>query len=177
MTEVPIVQSSEMIHEGYFNVRTDLLQRDGNTLHYTVVQTGCDAAVILAQDEKKRLIINSEYRHPVGKYILSSPGGRVEKGEDPEVCAKRELLEETGYEIEKLQLIGSSYPLPAICDQKIYYFFCDHARKVQEPKRDPFEYMKTILIPEEELLKLISEGAEIDGVLCTALHFKRLIIK
>lgn len=177
MTYLPTVQSSEMVHEGYFNVRTDLLQRDGKTLHYTVVLTGCDAAVVLAQDEQKRLIINSEYRHPVGKYILSSPGGRVEKGEDPEICAKRELREETGYEAENLQLIGSSYPLPAICDQKIYYFFCEKACKVQEPERDPFEYMKTEFIPEKKLLKMISEGAEIDGVLCTALHFKRLIIK
>lgn len=177
MSEKPIIRSSKMNHKGYFNVRTDLLQRDGKALNYSVVLTGCDAAVILAQDEKKRLVVNREYRHPIGKYLLSCPGGRIEKGENPEVCAKRELLEETGYEAQKIQLLASSYPLPAICDQKIYYFFCGYALKIEEPKPDPFEYMDTELMDEEKLLGLISKGVEIDGILCTALHFKGLIIK
>ena len=175
MDEVPEVLSRELKYDGYFNVCVDSLKRNDLKLFYHIVITHCDAAVILAQDKEGRLIINREYRHPVEKYIFSTPGGTVEKNEDPQMGAQRELLEETGYLTKELQLLGTSYPMPAICNQKIYYYFAKNAEKVQEPDQDPFEFMTTELYKMEDFEEEVRKGAEIDGVLCTALYFLKLL--
>lgn len=176
--KLPTVESTNYVHKGFFDLRIDTLKKtDGTSLPYTVLATKVDAVSILAEDREKRLILNKEYRHPIGKYLLSAPGGRMEKGEDPIEAAARELVEETGYRAKKLLFLGSYYPLPSICDQKIFLYFAPDAERSCEQKLDPFECIQLTLMREEELMRAIKEGSEIDGVLAAALLYKNLIFK
>jgi ADP-ribose pyrophosphatase len=169
----PNTQSSQLVYEGYFNMRKDKLMReDGETLDFTCLEIPWDAAVIIAEDKEGRLIINREYRHPTGQFILGFPGGRLEEEEDPITGGKRELFEETGYRSEELTLIGCCYPIPSICNQKIYFIHAKNAVPSKERKLDPFEFIETDLKTEEELRKEILSGALVDGILCTALWYK-----
>lgn len=169
------LESSEYVHQGFFDLRIDTLKKNGGaTLSYTVLSTKADAVSIVALDEKKNLILNKEYRHPIGKYVLSSPGGRIEKGEDPAIAAQRELLEETGYFAEKVIFLGHFYPMPSICDQKIYLYYAPLAKLKKKQNLDPFEFIETVFISEKELFQEIKKGLEIDGSLATALLYKNL---
>lgn len=171
---IPEVKSSEIVHKGYFNVRIDLLQLPhGPKLSYTVLEIGAHAAVILARTKEKKFIINKEYRHPSGKWLLSCPGGRIDTGESPIEAAKRELLEETGYGGGKFSLVGSAYPLPAVTDQVIHYVYVEDAEFLRPPVLETFELIHNEFKTEEELMQEIAEGTPVDGILCTALMLSR----
>jgi len=169
----PKVTGSTVLYSGFFEVRQDLLQRaDGLTHPYTCLILPTHAVAVLAQDTEGRWILNREYRHPTGETILGCPGGRLELEEDPIVGGQREFFEETGYWSDDVAIIGCCYPFPGICDQKIYYLLAKNAVKKGEQKLDPFEFIQTELKTDEELEQEILSGANIDGILCTALWYK-----
>jgi ADP-ribose pyrophosphatase len=167
---IPDVKNSELVYQGYFNVRQDLLQLPhGAKMSYTCLEIGVHAAAILAKTKEGKLIINKEYRHPTGKWLLSCPGGRIDPGESPLEAAKRELLEETGYGGGTFSILGNAYPFPAVTDQVIYYIYVENAVYVQPTHHEPFEMIHTELKTPDELIDEIKAGFPVDGVLCTAL--------
>lgn len=166
----PKVMNSTLAYKGFMNLKIDELQKeDGTRGSYTIIDTNGNASVILAKDEKGLFVVNYEYRHGSEDYMLSLPGGRLEKGESPLDGAKREFLEETGYLAADLILLGAFYPLPSICNQKLFFFFVPKAKKVQEPKLDPLEIIYTKLMTEKELLEEVGREAKIDTILLSAL--------
>lgn len=172
MAKKPEVHSSRILHKGFFELKEDLLQRsDGLTHPYTSLILSSDATVILAQDNQGLWILNREYRHPTGKVLLSCPGGRLEPQEDPIQGGQREFFEETGYWSDQIQLIGTSYPFPGLCNQKIYFLLAKGAYKRGEQKLDPFEFIETVLKTDAELQLEIQQGTHIDSILCAALWY------
>jgi len=172
----PQVQESQIVYSGFFQVRQDLLRRSDGLMHpYTSVVLSTDAAAILGQDREGRWILNREYRHPIGAQILGCPGGRLEPGEDPIEGGLREFFEETGYWSDEIELLGVAYPFAGICNQKIYFLLAKNAYKKADPSLDPFEFIQTELLTEEQLRKQISDPHSlIDGILCSALWYKEL---
>jgi len=172
---LPEVKSSEVVYKGFFTVHLDALHLPhGAKMDYTRLECGTHAAAILAQTKEGKWIINKEYRHPTGKWLLSCPGGRIDAGESPVEAAKRELLEETGYGEGTYTLLGNAYPCPSILDQVIYYVLVKDVVLKQEPEREPFELIHTELKTLEELKREIASGFPVDGVLCTALFLAGL---
>lgn len=167
------VTKSELVFDGYCKVRRDWIAYESGTTHaYEIVEPPSPIAVmILAQNSKGEFIINEEYRHPTKKWLLSCPGGTLSPQETPEECAKRELLEETGYECSSLSFIGEAFPFPGIAAQKILYFYGEGAKKVQEPELETAEQIETYLMTEETLNQKIASNVAIDGLLLTALFF------
>ncbi len=173
---IPEVKTSEIVYKGFFDVRLDELHLPhGAKMSYTSLEIGVDAAAILAKTKEGRLIINREYRHPTGKWLLGCPGGRIDPGESPMEAAKRELLEETGYGNGNFTLMGQAYPFPAVSKQVIYYIYVEDAIYIQPTHHEPFEMIHTELKTMEELLKEIKEGHPVDGVLCTALLLSKFL--
>jgi ADP-ribose pyrophosphatase len=172
MKKLPKIKSTRIVHDGYISLREDLLEREGGLLQPMNTFICTDATTMLAQDTEGRWILNREYRHSTGEILLGCPGGRLEKDEDPIAGAKREFFEETGYWADDVMLLGSCYPFPGLCNQKIYHLFARGAVKKGEPKLDPFEFIETELIDDTELRKRILQNAPIDGILLTALWYK-----
>lgn len=172
MNQVPTKTLSEkLIHEGFFNLKEDRLENIKNEkIDYLSVLMKKDAVVILAKNEEGRWIINREYRHPVKKYVWGLPGGRMETNEFAMDSAKREFLEETGYFAEEIILLGTCYPMPSICDQKIYFLYAPRTKKTQTSSLEPFEFIETFLLTDEELKKIFKSD-EVDSVLFTALMY------
>lgn len=171
----PKIESTKLAHKGFFDLRIDHIKRPNQPpQEYTTLLTKTEAVIVLAQTPEEKWILLHEYRHSIGKYILGTPGGRVEKGEDFAECAKRELLEETGYLAESVHPIGKSHPLPSICDQKLEFYFAKNAQKQKEPNLDPYEFIEVILLSDEELKKHIIEESLVDGALITAYAYKKL---
>jgi ADP-ribose pyrophosphatase len=76
------------------------------------------AVVIIPQLADGRLILIAQYRFAVGETLLEFPAGTLEPGEAPLECAKRELIEETGYRAEHWRALGMTYPSPGYCDEQ-----------------------------------------------------------
>ena len=169
----PKICSSKIAYNGFFQVREDLIiGSDGLQHSYSQLILPFDAAVILAQDEDGKYILNYEYRYPARKFLLGCPGGLLETGEDPISGGRRELLEETGYFADEIVLAGSAYPFPGVCNQKIYYLFAKNAVHRGAQNLDRLEVIKTELKTITELKTAIRTQPNIDAILCTALWFK-----
>lgn len=167
------ILSSEIIFDKFFKIREDKIRgNDGKIYDHNSLLLRTDAAVILAQDKEGLYVLNYEYRHPARLFLLGCPGGLIEPGEDPLLGGQRELLEETGYFAEEMHLIGSAYPFPGICDQKIHYFWAKNAVKKSEPKLDPLEIIETKLMTENALKTFIRKEPNVDAIMCTALWYK-----
>ena len=178
MREIPHCLSSEIVYSGYLDVRVDQLKLASSdaTGSYTVILAPIIAAVILLEDEDHRLLINWEYRHPTGTYLLGLPGGKVEENEDPLFSAKRELLEETGYEAANWHLLGAHYPFPSCCSQKIYFYHATLPSTRNKPALEPLELIEPHWVSEAELQDQLEKGLPSDGILLTALYLRNIFL-
>ena len=113
-------------------------------------------SAVLAILENK-IVFEKQYRYPYHKEILELPAGKLEKGEDPLVAAKRELEEETGLISEGLIKVGELYPSPGYTDEVIYLFFSENNKK-GTIKRDKDEFMDLIYLDIKEAYALLDNG-------------------
>ena len=80
------------------------------------------SAVMMAVDEKKRILLVRQYRLPAGMAMWELPAGRLDPGEKPLQAAKRELIEETGYRARKWRKLASFYASPGYVAEKMTIF-------------------------------------------------------
>jgi ADP-ribose pyrophosphatase len=80
------------------------------------------SAVMMAVDEKKRILLVRQYRLPAGKYLWELPAGKVDAGETPLQAAKRELIEETGYRARKWEKLTAFFPSPGFVAERMTIF-------------------------------------------------------
>jgi ADP-ribose pyrophosphatase len=168
---------SKIIHKGFFDFREDTLtDSKGESYSYNCLIAKAEGVVILAEIQKDVFIFTLEYRYPLQKKILSCPGGRLNQGEEPLTAAKRELLEETGYEASTWTTLSPFYPFPSACDQKVYLYLAKDLKKVKKPELDPLEEIEIKILSLQELHKLDFSIYPIDGVLPTALFFRQFCL-
>jgi len=80
------------------------------------------SAVMMAVDEKKRILLVRQYRLPAEKYLWELPAGKLDKGEKPLQAAKRELMEETGYKAKKWEKLASFFVSPGYVQERMTIF-------------------------------------------------------
>ena len=115
-------------------------------------------ACIFAETEDGRVITYRQYRHGPRRVSLVFPGGHLSAGEDPLEAAKRELLEETGFEAASWTDLGG-YMVNANQGGAVSHMF--HAtgcRRVADPQSDDLEETETLFLTRDELLAAIGRG-------------------
>jgi len=92
------VKSSTQIYKGrLINLHVDeIVNENGTTGYREVIVHPGGAAVVAIKDDGKILMV-TQFRYPIQETIYELPAGKLDKSEDPIVCAARELEEETGY--------------------------------------------------------------------------------
>jgi ADP-ribose pyrophosphatase len=126
------------------------------------------AAAVLPLLDDGRIVLVRQYRYPTREVLLEIPAGKLDQGETPEECARRELTEEVGYQPEQLQLLTSFWTTPGYTDEVIHLFLATGLRPVSG-KNDPDEFLEIVELNREEFLRELKKGRAIDGK--TALAF------
>jgi ADP-ribose pyrophosphatase len=86
------------------------------------------ASAVAAIDERGAVVLLRQYRHAVGGYLWEVPAGKLDGGEDPTVCAARELAEEAGLAADRLERVGAIVTCPGFCDEVIHLFLATELR-------------------------------------------------
>jgi ADP-ribose pyrophosphatase len=115
------------------------------------------AVAILAVTDEGKILMVEQFRKPLEKTIIEIPAGKLEKGEDPLECAKRELLEETGYSCEKMKSIGSFYTSPGFADELIYLYFTDSLVRKGAQMTDEDEFLNVMEVSVDEAREMVND--------------------
>jgi len=86
------------------------------------------SAAVLAVTGEKQILLTREYRHGLGRVAFSLPGGTAREGESAEACARRELLEETGFEASRMLEMYAGNNLTAYLEGTLHLFFTKDCR-------------------------------------------------
>ncbi len=152
--------TSKVAYENPFlTVYNESLQRsDGKVIadYYAVKRR--DAAFVAALTKDNQVLLVNQYKNGVKEVVWELPAGFIEEGEEPLAAAKRELLEETGYESDNFDFIGKFAPNPAISPNRNFVFLAKDATKVAEQKLDVNEEIEVQTFDLGSLVQDIKTG-------------------
>jgi ADP-ribose pyrophosphatase len=109
-----------------------------------------------------------QLRPAIGENLLEIPAGRLDPGEKPAACGRRELLEETGLVAGQLQPLGIMHPSPGVFDEVIHLFLASELRQ-QGAEPEHYEDIETIRIPLRQALAMAASGEITDSKTALAL--------
>jgi len=142
---------------------------------YQVVRHPGGAAVLPLHEDGSVTLIR-QLRPAVGDFLLELPAGRLSPGEDPQLCAARELIEETGLQAASLQSLGKLHPSPGVFDEVIHlYLATGLSQGLATP--EAYEEIFCVRMPLEEALTMAAKGDITDGKTIAALLRAERLIK
>ena len=115
------------------------------------------AAAVVPMKEDGTVILIRQYRHAAGGYIYEIPAGKLHPGEDPKLCAARELQEEIGYRADSLELLTSILTTPGFTDEVIHIYKGTGLTKGKQDL-DHDEVIEIVELPLEKALAQIIDG-------------------
>jgi ADP-ribose pyrophosphatase YjhB (NUDIX family) len=107
----------------------------GDGPHYSIHAP--DFVAVIALTPRGELLMVRQFRPTVGAFTLELPAGHVEPGETPEAAARKELSEETGYDVDTLELLATLSPSTARFTNRMWCFFAVNARPRQDARLEP----------------------------------------
>lgn len=154
----PIVTDRLLVLKGrkFDFMQVTLQTPAGKTIRREVVKHP-GAVVIVPVLDGGRLALIKNFRHTVGQELFECPAGTIEVGEPPEVCAPRELIEETGYRAGTMISLGSFFTTPGLTDELMHAFVATDLTHVGQ-KLEEDETIQVVPTPIGEALAMIDRG-------------------
>ena len=129
---------------------------DGSEAFREIVEHPGGACILPVDGEGNAYCVR-QYRYPIGEHLLEAPAGKLERGEDPLVCAVRELGEETGFTAGRIVPLGAYHSSPGFSSERLYiYLALDLSRGEAHP--DEGEFLDLVKLPFSELLAMVKRG-------------------
>ncbi len=157
------------------NLDVDTIQYpDGSTGELEMIRHPGAAAVLpFASDPRgtdPTVLLIRQYRYAAGGPLLEVPAGRLDPGEEPAACARRELREEVGVTAGRVERLTTIWTTPGFTDERIHLFWAaeltagDHAR-------EPDEFIEVVPTPLSQTLALVRGGEICDGKTVAAILY------
>jgi ADP-ribose pyrophosphatase len=167
---------SEQVYKGHFlDVRRDTVRLpNGHEVgrEYVVHPGACVVIPLLPNGD---VVLEKQFRYPVGREMTEFPAGKLDAGEDPLLCALRELREETGYTAAEWAYAGCMHLAIAYSTEVIHIYF---ARGLVQGERalDEEEFLDVFTAPAQQLIAWCADGTVTDAKTVTcALHLQQFL--
>lgn len=156
------LDSAEVYRGHFLEVHRDRVALpDGRTANREYIRHPGAVMVVPLLDDG-RLLMERQYRYPMGRVMLEFPAGKLDAGEAPLVCGQRELLEETGYSAAEWAHAGVLHNAIAYSDEGIHIFFARGLSK-GEQKLDEGEFLELVMHTPQELDAMAARGELTDA--------------
>jgi ADP-ribose pyrophosphatase len=170
-------QKSEILYFGKaFDVRRDqvLLPDNKTTLIDVVIHPS--AVTLIPVDSQGQILFVRQYRHAVGQELLELPAGTLNEGEEPEICAHREIREETGMSAAHLEKIGEFYLVPGYSTEHMHIYLATNLQSAPLPG-DEDEFITVEPVALANVPDLIARGVLQDAKSLAALFLAEPYLK
>jgi ADP-ribose pyrophosphatase len=139
---------------------------DGSSGELEMVRhPGASAVVPFLSDpggDDPQVLLIRQYRYAADGYLYEIPAGRLDAGEDPADCARRELREETGCTAERVEHLMTLYTTPGFTDEKIHIFLAA-GLTTGDAAREADEFMELVPMPLSQALAMVEKGQIADA--------------
>ena len=119
------------------------------------------AVTVVALLDDGQVVLERQYRHPLGRTMIEIPAGKIDPGEAPLACAQRELLEETGYSAARWVHLGGFHNAFGYSDEKIEVFVAQGLQP-ERTAQDAGEVIEVFTAPWQEVATWIRDGTVTD---------------
>ena len=157
-----------------FSVNLDEVLLKNGTVGKRIKIDHPEAAAIIPFASHEEILMVRQFRYALGRETWEIPAGKMDPEETPEECVRRELLEETGYEAEQIQLVLTYAPAIGYSNELIHIFSSHHIKKVRS-EMDEREISSVERVSLDSVRKMVREGLIEDGKTLLGLSFIGLI--
>lgn len=164
--------ASEPIFDGKFvTISRDTVRLPNGNQGQRIVIRHPGAACVLAVTEQDEVVLVRQWRYATRQALLELPAGKLDAGEDPAVCAVRELEEETPYRAGSLTLLHTFYTAPGFCDEKMYLYLAEHISPTSSRRPDQDEFVETVLLSRQAVRQALADNQIQDGKTLIGLQY------
>ena len=152
-----LIKSETLLTGRVFTIRRDLVKTpDGRETKFDIIEHG-GSVLIVPIDHDGNLLFVRQYRHAAGIDLLELPAGTLDEGEEPDVCAARELREETGYAADRLDKAGQFYLAPGYSTEFMHVYIARDLR-LDPLQADADEFLSLETIPLARAIEMAERG-------------------
>ena len=175
LLEDPLAGSSVFSGDFLQVCRDTVRLPDGRTAHREyLVHPG--AVMVIPVLDDGRLVVERQYRYPLRQAMIEFPAGKLDPGEDPWKCARRELREETGYVASEWARAGSLHPTIAYSTEIIHIWFA-RGLSLGDRQLDAGEFLDVLTVRPDALLEACRQGVVTDGKTLTGVLWLHNVLR
>jgi ADP-ribose pyrophosphatase len=158
-----IKKSRKVIHEsGFVNIYQDTVELPNKNESERLIVLHPGASCVLAINDHDEVVLVRQYRYALEQEFLEVPAGKLDPNEDPLTCAKRELLEETGYHAKNITHLQTIHNAIGYSDEKIEIYLATELTK-ESQQLDEDEFLAVEHYSIEEIYQLIKTNQLTDA--------------
>jgi ADP-ribose pyrophosphatase len=153
------VLRSEILFRGkVFDLEVDEIQYPSGNTAVREVAVHPGGAVVVPYKGDGKVVLVRQFRYPFKKYLIELPAGKLDKNEEPYICAGRELTEETGYTAKEIIRLGEIRTTPGFCTEVLHIFLATDLKEGKHNREEGEQGMEIIEVPFNEAEQMIMRG-------------------
>lgn len=161
MKKFKILAKEVLVDSPYCPIEKQTVEfHDGNIGEW-FVKTCSDAVIVFPMLKSGEVLLQRSYKHGSGEIITECCAGLIDEGEEPIEAAKRELLEETGYEAKELKKIGEIFADPTAATMRYHIFLAKDCVSVGKQKLDKSEQIEVFTVKDFNTAKELLTSEEV----------------
>ncbi len=170
-----VVKTKEVFNGKVVKLRVDTVQLPDGRLAEREIMKHPGGVGVIALDEDKNVLMVRQFRDAAKRVMLEIPAGKLEYGENPLECGKRELVEETGFRAAKFKHLGEFFVTPAYCEEKINIYLASELTEECQ-NLDDGEFVEVEKIPLDTLVDMVMKNEIADAkTIIAVLKAKQLL--
>lgn len=163
---------SEILYKGkVFDHQIDEIEYKSGNKGIREIAIHPGGAVVIPVKDDGKIILVKQFRYPLQKTLIEFPAGKLEKDEDPLICATRELEEETGYKAKEIKKLGEIFTAPGYCTEILHIYSAKGLTPGNHNREEGELEMEILELTVEEIEKMIISGKINDAKTIVGMHY------
>ena len=152
-----LIESHNIFTGAVFSVERDRLREENGLEIVREVVRHAGGAGCLPLFDDGRVALVKQYRHPARRELLEIPAGKIEAGETPVECATREVEQEIGFRVGRIEPLADFYSTPGFCEERLYVYLATELEQAEQ-RLDHDEFVEIVYLSLNEAVAMAERG-------------------